>query len=561
MARERKTPKQNTRGWCRGCKTVKKTNCFLIWLFCELCRLNNVQRSKEGQLKRREMRQHMWHTVKPQYPFTPKRACSHERRWRRDRRWLIVVLLDGCMGSWKDLDGLARMNEQLYGSPRFSLDRTRKTWYTFANGERPQSERDVAFQVDVGGKMGDCKIAYLNATGVPILLSVHSISKMDDHCGLQHRCHISFGIWQTRTLSCWKKKANGHPYLSLVKDMLSQITCDEDQLLGFQAAARVLDHLGKKGQDPPFAHADGRTGELLKENSDGKNLCLDTSLQSSRIRYTDPSQHTGHVTTDHLQAGSTSLITDTRQPLGSKPHYIPYFVSSRVRRDENDYYVSIGCRQSQEGRLPSIDGTSGSGTTSSGSADGIEGHNQRLAVFKRRWTWTASLGSRKNEQESTGGQGPTAEYSHCREPHEGTLDSAHKRKPHAAVDTSGIGLSGIRQAWFQDISGGPEVGSRILPMDRPRGGSTIPLESSRGSLRGWRCSVFTKKRTWETIWDRNAWRDASNNLGERNCSTTALDKKNLVLKEQVRQLMEQVQLLMKPSQKCCGARSAKSSSE
>ena len=40
-----------------------------------------------------------------------------------------------CMGSWKDLDGLARMNEQLYGSPRFSLDRTRKTWYTFANGE------------------------------------------------------------------------------------------------------------------------------------------------------------------------------------------------------------------------------------------------------------------------------------------------------------------------------------------------------------------------------------------------------------------------------------------
>ena len=69
------------------------------------------------------------------------------------------------------------MNEQLYGSPRLSLDRTRKTWYTFADGERPQSERDVAFQVDVGGKMGACKIAYLNATGVPILLSVQSISK------------------------------------------------------------------------------------------------------------------------------------------------------------------------------------------------------------------------------------------------------------------------------------------------------------------------------------------------------------------------------------------------
>ena len=39
------------------------------------------------------------------------------------------------------------------------------------------------------------------------------------------------------------------------------------------------------------------------------------------------------------------------------------------------------------------------------------------------------------------------------------------------------------------------------------------------------------------------------------------EKKNLVLKEQVRELMEQVQLLMKPSQECGGARSAKSSAE
>ena len=61
----------------------------------------------------------------------------------------------------------------------------------------------------------------------------------------------------------------------LVKDMLSRTICDEDQLLGFQAAARVLENLGKNGQDSPSAHADRGTGELLKENSDGKNLCLD----------------------------------------------------------------------------------------------------------------------------------------------------------------------------------------------------------------------------------------------------------------------------------------------
>ena len=176
-------------------------------------------------------------------------------------------------------------------------------------------------------------------------------------------------------------------------------------------------------------------------------MCLETSLHSRRIRDTDPSQHTGQVRTYHLQAGSTSLITDARQPLASMPHSITYFVSSPVRSDEHVSYVAIGCRQSQEGRMPSIDGAAGRATTSSESAgDGIEGHDQGHAFLRRRWTGTASLGSRKNEQESTSGQGPTGEYSNSREPPKGTLDSALKGEPYAAVDTSGIGLSGIRQA-------------------------------------------------------------------------------------------------------------------
>ena len=37
---------------------------------------------------------------------------------------------------------------------------------------------EVAFQVNAGGLAGDCKIACLNATCVPILLSVLSRSKM-----------------------------------------------------------------------------------------------------------------------------------------------------------------------------------------------------------------------------------------------------------------------------------------------------------------------------------------------------------------------------------------------
>ena len=58
---------------------------------------------------------------------------------------------------------------------------------------------------------------------------------------------------------------------------------------------------------------------------------------------------------------------------------------------------------------------------------------------------------------------------------------------------------------------------------------------------------------------RNAWRDASKNSRKRNCSTTALEKKNLVLEQHVQELMEHVQLLMKPSQECGVARLPKSS--
>ena len=34
MARGRKTQKKITRGWCRGCQTVKKNGCFFVLPFC-----------------------------------------------------------------------------------------------------------------------------------------------------------------------------------------------------------------------------------------------------------------------------------------------------------------------------------------------------------------------------------------------------------------------------------------------------------------------------------------------------------------------------------------------
>ena len=68
----------------------------------------------------------------------------------------------GSLGSWGALDGLAHLTGQPHGSTRFSLGRTKKTWYTFANGKRLQSEGEGAFKVNGGGGACACKIDCLN---------------------------------------------------------------------------------------------------------------------------------------------------------------------------------------------------------------------------------------------------------------------------------------------------------------------------------------------------------------------------------------------------------------
>ena len=68
------------------------------------------------------------------------------------------------MGSWEAPDGLARMSEQRHGSTCFSLDLRRRRG-TLADGKRQQSEGEVAFKVNAGGRTGNCKINCLNTTG------------------------------------------------------------------------------------------------------------------------------------------------------------------------------------------------------------------------------------------------------------------------------------------------------------------------------------------------------------------------------------------------------------
>ena len=360
------------------------------------------------------------------------------------------------MGSWEALDGLARMNEQRHGSTRFSLDRTKKTWYTFANGKRQQSEGEVAFKVNAGGRTGDCKINCLNTTGVPILLSVQSLSQMgaiiDFSTGAAFFRHLT-----DQSFVQLERASNGHLYLSLVEDLLSQPILDREQLQGFQAAAQVLKNL---------------------DQSEVENVCLAASPLHHTIHDSDIRQHTRPITTDTSQTVLTLPVSQPRQLLGSMQHSTTVFAPFTVNTNEIDSDVSDRSRCSQEGRMPSIDGAFGrSATTSWNPGGGTEVHDQGSPFLERRRTGKTITGIREDEQESTGGKGTTTTDSGIRESYERTIDQDHKGRPDTAINTEGLGLPGFRQAWSQDVPGSSTSGLQLLHLDRTSGGSSIPLET------------------------------------------------------------------------------------
>ena len=153
------------------------------------------------------------------------------------------------MGSWEALDGLARMNEQRHGSTRLSLDRTKKTWYTFANGKRQQSEGEVASKVNAGGRRENCKMNCVNTTGVPIQLSVQSLSQMGAIIDLSTGVAF-FRRLRDQHFVQLERETNGHLFLSLVEDLISQTISDK------KSAARV----------PGSCAGSGRSRQFRKKN-------------------------------------------------------------------------------------------------------------------------------------------------------------------------------------------------------------------------------------------------------------------------------------------------------
>ena len=255
------------------------------------------------------------------------------------------------------------MSERRHGSTRFSLDRTKKTWYTFANGKRQQSEGEVAFKVNAGDRTGDWKITCFNTTGVPVLLSVQCLSQMgaiiDFSTGAAFFRHLT-----DQSFVQLERESNGHLYLTLVEDLLSQPILDREQLQGFQAAGQVLKNQGQ---------------------SEVENVCLAASPLHHIIHDSDTRQHTRPITTDTSQTVLTLPVSQPRQLLGSMHHSTTVFAPFTVNTNEIDSDVSDRSRYSLERRMPSNDGAVGrSATTAWSPGGGTEVQDQGSPFLERR---------------------------------------------------------------------------------------------------------------------------------------------------------------------------------
>ena len=177
-------------------------------------------------------------------------------------RALIDCGATRCMGSWKELGGLARMNEQLYGSP-CSLPGSYEEDLVHLCRWRETTERTCG---RISGKRWR-KDEWLQDRLPECNRSTHSsvcTEHLQDgrHYGLQHRCHILSesdrpGLRPTGARGKWTSLCVTGEGYALSNQFVTRISClDSKQQQEFW---RIL---AKKGQDSPSAHADGGTGEL-----------------------------------------------------------------------------------------------------------------------------------------------------------------------------------------------------------------------------------------------------------------------------------------------------------
>ena len=173
--------------------------------------LHSVQRSKETRRKRKEKRELIRRTAKVPWPCTQKRACSQEKHWKQEGRWVTVVQ----PALW------ARVEHQTVWHVWMNNDTvqlvfpwiTKKTWYTLANGKGQQSEGEVASKVNAGGRTERLQDPPRSVQSLAPICGPSLTSALVQAFS-RNLTDQSFAQLETET--------NGHLSLSLVEEMLSQ---------------------------------------------------------------------------------------------------------------------------------------------------------------------------------------------------------------------------------------------------------------------------------------------------------------------------------------------------
>ena len=160
-------------------------------------------------------------------------GCAH--RHEVTRKALIDFGATRSMVSWEALDGLARMNEQRHIQLVFPLIAQRR------RGSLLQMEKDDTAKEKSHSRY---TLEVERATAEPILWSVKSLSQIGTIIASCTGAAF-FRTLRDQTLNQREREPHGHLYVSLVEDVHSQPILDKGQLQGFQAAARVLEHLDK----------------------------------------------------------------------------------------------------------------------------------------------------------------------------------------------------------------------------------------------------------------------------------------------------------------------------
>ena len=414
--------------------------------------------------------------MKKLHPFAPKRACSHKKRWRRDSAdWLWCYQMHGLL----ERTGRAGTHERTvvritllfpgsYEEDLVHLCRWRETTERTCGRISGKRWRKDEWLQD---RLPECNRSTNSSVCTEHLQDGR-------HYGLQHRCHILSesdrpGLCPTGARGKWTSLCvTGEGYAL-------SINLWRGSVAWIPSSCKSSRKSWRKGTGPSVYTRRRRDRWIVKKKTQMGKTCALTHHCTAVVSET----LTQAITLDKLQQ-ITCRQAPRHQALIHDSHWVQCRIPSQIscphqfdvmnmfpmsRSDVDDLrkdeclqlMEQLGEAQLRRGVLV-MELKAMIKDLLFSEEDGQEQPLLGLAKMNR-----SQLADKARQLNI-----PTAE-SHTKG-HSIRLKRENRMQQSTPV---GSELSGIRQAWSQDVSGGPEVGSRILPMDRPRGGSTIPLET------------------------------------------------------------------------------------